>query len=609
MRTFGTLPQSLLLLLLSVAPSVALPPAWEPIGQSVLHHQSDPVSGSGKRGAVASESRVCSEIGIDLLAQGGNAVDAWVGTQLCVGVIGMYHSGIGGGGFALVRDSEGNYTVIDYRESAPSAAYEDMYKDNIMGSVFGGLSVGVPGELRGLEYAHTKFGALPWKTVVQPAASVARRGFSVSEDLVRYMEFGLMVAGWNFLVEDPSWAQDFAPDGTLVKLGDIMTRKRYAETLEKIAEHGPDVFYTGPMDIYSSKHPQADATIRYIQQHNGTMTAKDMPGYSAVIRDAVSISYRGYKLYSSGVPSSGAVCLSTLKTMEGYDGTADDDDDASAADANLTLHRFDESMRFAYGAHQALGDPAFVADMPRLEAAMLDPARAADVRGRIRDDATQPVENYDPRRVYAPEHHGTSHVSVADGQGFAVSSTTTVNLLFGSLLMVPETGVVLNDEMNDFSIPGVRNEFGYVPSPANYVRAGKRPLSSITPVIVERPSSSSSSSSSTPSNILAAVVGAAGGSRIISATTQVLWHMLERGASAASAVAEPRFHDQLMPNVVAFEYAFDNATVDSMAAKGHNVTWVREGFSAVQAIRVRDEDGVFEAAGETRQKNSAGLTL
>lgn len=125
----------------------------------------------------------------------------------------MYHSGIGGGGFALVRDGEGNYTVIDYRESAPSSAYEDMYRGNVMGSVFGGLSVGVPGELRGLEYAHKNFGVLPWKTVVQPAASVARRGFPVSEDLVRYMEFGLMVAGWNFLVEDPSWAQDFAPNG------------------------------------------------------------------------------------------------------------------------------------------------------------------------------------------------------------------------------------------------------------------------------------------------------------------------------------------------------------------------------------------------------------
>ncbi|KAI1101388.1 gamma-glutamyltranspeptidase [Jackrogersella minutella] len=580
-ESLTTLPRSLLLLLLAIAPSVAVPQQWQPVGQSVLKQQH---SSSGKRGAVASESKVCSEIGIDLLGQGGNAVDAWVGTQLCVGVIGMYHSGLGGGGFSLIRDSHGNYTVIDYREAAPSAASEDMYQGNIKGSVFGGLAVGVPGELRGLEYAHKKFGVLPWKDVVLPAASVADRGFAVSEDLIRYIDNALMIIGKNFLIEDPSWAQDFAPDGTLLKLGDTMTRKRYGKTLEQVAEHGADAFYTGPI---------AEATIKYIQDNNGTMTLEDMSAYRAIVREPVSISYRGFKLFSSGVPSSGAVCLSTLKTMEGY--SAYDTD--GAADANLTLHRFDESMRFAYGAHQALGDPAFVADTPRLEALMLDAAHAEAVRSRIDDRRTQPVENYDPARVFAPEDHGTSHVSAADACGYAVSSTTTVNLLFGSGLMVPETGVVLNDEMNDFSIPGVRNEFGYAPSPANYVRPGKRPLSSITPVIVEALAGG-----------LVAVAGAAGGSRIISSTAQVLWHMLERGAPVADAVAEPRFHDQLMPNVVAFEYGFDNATIASMQSKGHNVTWVREGFSAVQAIRVRD-DGVFEAAGETRQRNSAGLTL
>ncbi|KAI1799067.1 gamma-glutamyltranspeptidase [Daldinia bambusicola] len=584
----SALPQTLLLLLLAVTPSATAPSQWQQNGQVVLQQQST----SGKRGAVASESKICSQIGIDLLDRGGNAIDAFVGTQLCVGVIGMYHSGIGGGGFSLVRDSNGNYTVIDYRESAPSSAFEDMFHGNVMGSVHGGLSVGVPGELRGLEYAHKKFGLLPWKSVVLPAASVARHGFPVSEDLIRYMNFGLEMSGWNFLVEDPSWAQDFAPNGVLVKLGDTMTRKRYAKTLEQIAEHGADAFYTGPI---------AEAAIKYIQKHNGTMTMQDLASYEVIIREPISVSYRGFKLFSSGVPSSGAVCLSTLKTMEGYD-PAD-----IAADPNLTLHRFDESMRFAYGAHQALGDPAFVSGMSRLEGAMLDDAHAESVRRRIRDDTTQPIENYDPPRVYAPPSHGTSHVSAADASGAAVSSTTTVNLLFGSLLVVPETGVVLNDEMNDFSIPGVRNEFGYAPSPANYIRPGKRPLSSITPVIAEWLDNSSTGAGA-GSSTLAAVVGAAGGSRIISSTTQVLWHMLERGLPVDRAVAVPRFHDQLMPNQVEFEYTFDNGTVASMLERGHNVTWVREGYSAVQAISV-GKDGAFEAASETRQRNSGGLTL
>ncbi|KAI0598645.1 gamma-glutamyltranspeptidase [Biscogniauxia sp. FL1348] len=575
------LPSTLLQLLVAASPIIAAPPHWLDSEQAVLQTTTE----SSHKGAVACESKICSQIGIDLLAQGGNAVDAFIGTQLCVGVTAMYHSGIGGGGFSLIRDQTGSYTVIDYRETAPAAAFQDMYQGNVPGSVFGGLSVGVPGELRGLELAHKKFGVLPWKSVVEPAAFVARDGFPVNEDMVRYMERGIAAAGHNFLVEDPSWAQEFAPNGALLTLGETMYRKRYGETLLQVAKHGADVFYTGPI---------ADATIAAIQQSNGTMTKSDLSGYEAIVREPISITYRGFKLFSSSAPSSGAVCLSILKTMEAYDS-------ADTAHVNLTLHRFDEAMRFAYGAHQALGDPAYVGNATALEERMLSAAAAASVRARILDNATQPVDHYDPERVYTAESHGTSHVVAADASGMAVSSTTTVNLLFGSLLLVPETGVVLNDEMNDFSIPGVRNEFGYAPSAANFVRAGKRPLSSITPVMVER-----------PGGALYAAVGAAGGSFIISSTAQVVWRLLELGLSMRDAVAEPRFHDQLMPDNAVFEWRFDNATVASMSDKGHNVTWAREGVSAVQGIRVAGDlasDGGFEAVGETRQANSGGLTL
>ncbi|KAI1269840.1 gamma-glutamyltransferase [Xylariaceae sp. FL1019] len=578
MRSLTELPASLLLLLASAAAGFVIPPSeWLPEGQTVIT-TSD--RGSGRKGAVACESKVCSQIGIDLLAQGGNAVDAWIGTQLCVGVIGMYHSGLGGGGFAIIRDQSGDHTVIDYREAAPAAAFEDMYRDNVMGSVWTGLAAGVPGELRGLEDAHIKYGSLPWKNVVLPAAFVARDGFPVTEDTVRYMEYGIMSAGWNFLVDDPSWALDFAPQGSLLKLGETMYRKRYADTLEKIAYEGADVFYTGEM---------ANATIATIQKDNGTMTLKDMSEYKAITRRSVSISYRDYKLFSSGAPSSGAVALSTLKTMEGYN-------IADTADTNLTLHRFDESMRFAYGAHQALGDPDYLSDTDTLEDKMLSASKTASIRRKILDNSTQPVENYDPDKVYVPDSHGTSHIVTADASGMAVSSTTTINLLFGNLQMVPSTGVILNNEMNDFSIPGVRNEFGYAPSEANYIRPRKRPLSSITPIIIED-----------SEGRLFATVGAAGGSRIISSTTQVVWHLLEHGMSMEDSIREPRIHDQLMPNAAVFEYTFDNATVASMAEKGHNVTWVREGVSAVQGIRI-EADGSFESVSETRQKNSGGLT-
>ncbi|KAI1424837.1 gamma-glutamyltranspeptidase [Xylaria sp. FL1777] len=577
MGVLSDLPQSLLLLLATASPGLAFPHhQWESNGQSVL--ESIP---SDRRGAVTSESRVCSQIGIDLLARGGNAVDAFVGTQLCVGVIGMYHSGLGGGGFALIRDENGEYTVIDYREAAPAAAFEDMYRDNVKGSVFGGLAAGVPGELRGLEFAHGKFGALPWHDVVQPASLVARDGFAVTEDTVRYMTAGVEMAGWNFLIEDPSWAQDFAPDGSLLKLGDIMYRKRYAETLQKVAENGADVFYAG--DI-------AEATIATIQENNGTMTLEDLAEYKAIARQPVNITYRGYKIYSSGSPSSGAVSLSTLKTMEGYE-------EADIADVNLTLHRFDEAMRFAYGARQGLGDPAFIKDASRLENHMIDASNAGMTRAHILDNSTQPVENYTPKRTYTTPSHGTSHITTADRSGIAVSSTTTINLLFGNLLMVPSTGVILNNEMNDFSIPGMRNEFGFEPSEANFIRANKRPLSSITPLIITH-----------MNDHIFAAVGAAGGSRIISSTTQVAWHVLEHNLTMAEAIRLPRVHDQLMPNTAVLEAGFDVAIAASMAAKGHNVTWTSVAASAVQGIRV-GLDGRFEAASENRQLSSGGLTL
>ncbi|KAG5982013.1 hypothetical protein E4U43_006500, partial [Claviceps pusilla] len=223
-------------------------------------------------GAIATESIECSSIGRDLLARGGNAADALVGATFCVGVIGMYHSGIGGGGFALVRDTDGSYEAIDFREAAGAAASEDMFQGNVAGSVYGGLAVAVPSEVRGLGYIHDKYGALPWKTVMQGAIHVARDGFKVSEDLIHYINRTVEGRPSNFLVEDPNWAQDFAPKGEivfahedvqpslmmqmltavgeigrLVQVGETMTRKRYADTLEKIANHGPDAFYTGDL--------------------------------------------------------------------------------------------------------------------------------------------------------------------------------------------------------------------------------------------------------------------------------------------------------------------------------------------------------------------------
>ncbi|OAA57481.1 gamma-glutamyltranspeptidase [Niveomyces insectorum RCEF 264] len=603
----------LLLLLASEARlALARPPLQQPL-QDVSHLSAGADSGHvyGSHGAVACESTICSKIGVDLMRQGGTAADALVGTTLCVGVVGMYHSGIGGGGFMLVRDAQGNYECVDYRETAPAAAYENMYDGNIVGSVFGGLAVAVPGELRGLAYLHEKHGALPWETVVLPAVHVARNGFRVSEDLVRYMDSAMSMGG-TFLVDDPVWAVDFAPNGRLVQLGDIITRKRYANTLEAIAKKGINDFYEGAM---------AKAMVELIRDRNGSMTLDDYRRYTIQVRPAVSTVFRGRRLFSTGAPSSGAVALSVLKTMEQFP-PADSDEHI-----NLTTHRFDEALRFGYAARSHLGDPAYVKGAAAFEADLLSTQRAAANRRKIRDDTTLPVEAYDPAGTYvASPGHGTSHVVATDRSGMAVSSTTTINTLFGSLLMTADSGIILNNEMNDFSIPGADNEFGYPPSPANFIRGGKRPLSSITPLmaetlpgddddddddddnddngVVDNGGSSTEWSAKRPGQ-LHLVTGAAGGSRILSATVQVAWHVLEHGRSMAAALAAPRLHDQLIPNRVTFETHFDNGTVASMAARGHDVLWTTRLESAAQGIRVL-ADGRFEAAGEPRQHNSGG---
>lgn len=386
----------------------------------------------------------------------------------------------------------------------------------------------------------------------------------------------------NFLTDDPAWALDFAPHGHLVKLGELLTRKRYADTLETIAQDGADAFYSGPI---------ANATIAALQAANGTMTLEDLHDYTVAIREPVQINYRGYKLTSTNAPSSGVITLSALNTVGGYGDFFDE------STTNISTHRLDEAIRFAYGQRSKLGDPSFVDGLQQYTQQLILPETGAEIRSKISDLKTENVSYYDPEGLESLETPGTSHIVTADADGLSISLTTTVNLLFGSQLVVPETGVIMNNEMNDFSIPGESNAFGYIPSPANFVRPGKRPLSSISPIIVE-----------TPDGRLYLSIGAAGGSRITTSTIQNVIHVLDQDLTVYEALAEPRLHDQLMPNQVTFEYAYDNSTVAFMKSLGHNVTWVAPGQSSAQGLRLLP-NGTFEAAGEPRQKNSGGFAV
>lgn len=436
---------------------------------------------------------------------------------------------------------------------------------------------GVPGEVKGLEHIHQKYGALSWADVLAPNIKLARYGFTVNEDVVSYFT---RISNPEFLWEDPAWAIDFAPEGTLLGLGDTLTRKRYANTLEAISERGSEAFYSGPI---------ANATVQALQRANGTLTLEDFAAYEVEVREPVTINYRGHKLTSVSAPSSGIVGLTALNIVGGYDNFFD-----GPESLNVSTHRLDQAFRFAYAHRAELGDPSFVDGLDDFQTQMLSEELAEEIRSKIIDDEAFGIEYYNPEGLESIDTPGTAHIVAADASGMAVSLTTTINLLFGSRLIVPETGVIMNNEMNDFSIPGKENAFGYAPSPSNFVRPGKRPLSSITPIIAENLDGG-----------LYYIVGAAGGSRIITSTIQNVISVLDKGLSVADALAAPRLHDQLSPSVVSFEYAYDNSTVAYLESLGHNVTWVAPGQSAVQGARLLP-NGIFEAAGEPRQQNSGG---
>ncbi|KAF4436469.1 hypothetical protein F53441_13259 [Fusarium austroafricanum] len=540
---------------------------------------------SNNRGAVACESEICSTIGINVLRDGGNAADAMVATVLCVGTVGMYHSGIGGGGFMLIHKPNGQnesvpYEFVDFRETAPAAATENMFKNNVNESIFGGKASGVPGELRGLEYLHKNYGRLPWSKLVQPAINVARYGFPVNNDTLNFMGKTYKKSeNESFLLSDPAWAIDFAPNGRLLKFGEKLTRKRFANTLETIATKGPGVFYEGPM---------ADAMIKTLKEKKGIMTTDDLKDYSVAIRQPSQINYRGGKITSGSAPSSGAVVATAMNILDGYDFLGD------PSRVNDSSYLLDEALKFGYGMRTQLGDPNFVDGLAKYQADMYSNDTAQEVRAKFTGRALE-LKAYDPKGLESLDTPGTSHIVAMDDSGLAISLTTTINLNFGSQVIIPETGVIMNNEMNDFSIPGESNAFGYIPSKANFIKPGKRPLSSISTTIVEGPDGK-----------VSLVTGSAGGSRIITATIQVLLNALEKNMTVHDALAAPRLHDQLAPRQITFEYAFDNSTVAYLKEIGNNVTWVAPGQSTAQALR-RMMDGTFQAAGEPRQANSGGF--
>ncbi|KAJ7072338.1 gamma-glutamyltranspeptidase [Mycena amicta] len=527
-----------------------------------------------QNGAVASENVLCSQIGVDVLKAGGNAVDSAIATTFCIGTVNMFSSGIGGGGWMTVRippaageptDASQVFT-IDFRETAPLLSNRTMFPPHSNTSRFGGLSVGVPGEIRGLEEAHRRWGTRPWKTLIEPSIKLARQ-WTVQQELAdRITWFPTLMLG------DPDWSAVFAPSGIFLRKGEVIRRTNYSRTLATIASEGPDAFYKGPI---------ADSLIKKVRETGGILSHADLANYSVKVERALHGTYRGRKVYTSHAPASGSVLLHMLNLMETY---------PPAPRTPLSMHRVVEVLKFGFAARTKIGDPAFDNDPSRMDE-ISTKEFAKLVAANITDDTTHAPDWYRPEYEVKIDH-GTSHTSVVDKAGMAVSLTSTVNLIFGSQVLDPETGVILNDEMDDFSVPGTPNGFGLYPSPYNYPEPGKRPLSSTVPTIIEN-----------EDGTLAAAIGGSGGGRIFGAVFQTILN-LEWGLDASDAVEFWRLHNQIYPIETDADFGFPADLAAGLLMRGHTLS-VTGPVAAVVQVVVCYADGEIHAASDSRKRGIA----
>ncbi|KAF9049718.1 gamma-glutamyltranspeptidase [Panaeolus papilionaceus] len=528
-----------------------------------------------ENGAVAAENHRCSQIGVETLKAGGNAVDAAIAATFCTGVVNMFSSGIGGGGFMTVRipPTNGSSTsqafTVDFRETAPALSNTTMYKDNPLASQIGGLSVAVPGEVRGLSEAHKRWGSLPWSRLIQPSIDLAS-GWHVDRELGKRIP-------WypDLMLNNPDWSAIFAPSGRFLKEGELIRRTNLSRTLDIISKEGPDAFYEGPI---------ADSIVRKAQATGGILTHNDLKNYKVIVRPALQGTYRGRNVYTSHAPTSGPVLLHMLNLLEHY---------PIEERGGLNTHRMLEAMKFGFAARTKISDPAF-ANQTQLIDEISTKEFANKVFANLTDDRTHPPEYYQP--VYdVKTDHGTSHTSVVDRNGMAVAITSTVNLIFGSQVMDPETGIILNDEMDDFSTPGFPNAFGLWPSPYNYPEPGKRPLSSTAPTIIEH---------SNGEFYLA--IGGSGGSRIFGSVFQVLLN-LEWGLDISSAIEYGRLHNQLYPLYTDADSVYPQRIIDDLRQRGHNITVadVNRVAAVIQAV-LHDQSTIYAASDSRKNGIAAG---
>jgi gamma-glutamyltranspeptidase/glutathione hydrolase len=514
-----------------------------------------------------------TDAGVAVLQAGGNAVDAAVAVGFALAVTHPSAGNIGGGGFMLVRLADGRATFLDFRERAPEKASRNMYLDvsgkPTQDSVVGYRAAGVPGSVRGFEYASKKYGRKPWADVLAPAAALAEKGFPVSYGLAKSL------GNSGLLSRFPESKRIFLRDGKPYEPSEILVQPELARTLERIRHEGARDFYEGET---------ARLLVADMERHGGLITAADLKNYSVAERQPLTGTYRGYDIITAPPPSSGGPgILQMLGVLEGsgYE--------KSGAGSAAELHFLAETMRRYFADRAAyMGDPDFV-KVPL--ASLLDPAYIAELRKSIDPDHASPSSQIHAARLPGAESSETTHYSIVDSEGNAVAVTYTLNGGYGDGVTVPGLGFLLNNEMDDFAAkPGEPNAYGLVQGEANAIQPRKRPLSSMTPTMVTR------------AGKLDLVLGTPGGPTIINSVLEVLVNVVDFGMNVQDAVDWPRIHHQWLPDQLLMERGFSPDTIALLKARGHQVKIVNA-MGEVAAIQARD--GWLEGAADPRTEGVA----
>ena len=536
---------------------------------------------SGRNGMVVAPEVNATAAGLLVLKRGGNAVDAAVATALVLAVTYPGAGNLGGGGFLLYRTREDAFYAHDHRETAPAKLSGGMFLDREgkpvpERSLRGGLAVGVPGTVAGLLDAHRRWGSLPFKDLVAPAIRLAESGFALSRETAASLNRKA-----ELLALDPAAAKIFVRPDRPWREGDILVQTDLAATLKLVAGGDPDAFYSGRI---------GQAIVDTVRGYGGVMSLDDLASYTPVLRKPLHSTYRGYRITSFPPPSSGGlVLLQILKMLEPFDLAA------SGYGGSLTIHLMVEAERRAYADRAMwMGDPDFF-DVP--VGALLDREYLAGRSGSIDPARATRSGSITPYRPVPQESSDTLHLSVADGAGGIVAMTTTLNSSYGSGIVARGTGILLNNEIDDFAVaPGVPNQYGLAGGEANAVAGGKRPLSSMTPTIV-----TTRSDRSRPVMAL----GSPGGSTIITSVLQVLLNVLDHHMPLQDAVDAARFHHQWLPDVIRYEpLMLPRDVADGLTRRGHVLERTEFTLGNVAAIWF-ESDGTIHGAADPRGQGRA----